>query len=258
MRKAIALIELIFSIVIIALALTAVPNLISITTKSTKSAISQEAISNAAAHASMVMSQYWDEKDTNASIGNVILTTDSTNTKLKPPTSSTTPPTSSMFHYLPHVFNPIDTSKFIYKTRLGSFSHSNRQYYIDNNGNYLHASNIIGIDTDDNNTPDDIDDYNSPIFDYTLITHTGEDTNSSEGEYKDNKVKIKTRVTYVNDNYTLNGTTISFSPDNNTTQITNIKLITVTITSVNNPNEKIILKSFSSNIGGTDIKARTF
>ncbi len=295
MRRAVALIELIFSIVIIALVLTAVPNLISVVNKSSKNAISQEAISNAASHISMVMSQYWDENDTDPNIGNVVLKTESNATNFNPPefntstnniassntnssnpfsffpfiSSASTQNTSSIpnpFSILPFVTisnnssNTSSSTTVIYTTRVGSYAASSRRFYIDSNGTILSASNISS-DSDDNNTPDDVDDYNGNI--YTLITHSGQDANVSEGEYKDTSINIETKVSYANDNYnidsnTSNGATISYYPSQKVNHTTNIKLIEVKITSSNDPTKKIILKSFSCNIGSSELKERTF
>jgi len=300
MKRAIALIELIFSIVIIALVLTAVPNLISVANKSSKNAISQEAVSNAASHISMIMSQYWDENDTDPNIGNFVLKTDSNDSNFNPPefnitTNNTTTSTSnsssggngwnfppmsmpgnapmsmsgngssslpSPFSFLPYVEinNMGGANTFIYTTRVGSYAASSRRFYIDTNGTILSATNI-GSDSDDNNTPDDVDDYNGNT--YTLITHAGQDANVSEGDYKDTLIDINTKVAYVNDNYTINsntsnGATISYYPYQKVNQTTNVKLITVTLTSSNDPTKKIILKSFSCNIGSSELKERTF
>ena len=296
MRRAVALIELIFSIVIIALVLTAVPNLISVANKSSKNAISQEAVSNAASHISMVMSQFWDENDTDPNIGNVVLKTESNESNFNPPefnitTNNTTTSTSNSSTISFPSFPPINstqtpssipdpfsilpfitinntnnsntsnsTTTVIYTTRVGSYAASSRRFYIDTNGTILKATNI-GSDSDDNNTPDDIDDYNGNT--YTLITHAGQDANVSEGEYKDTLIDINTKVVYVNDNYTIdsntsNGATISYYPYQKANQTTNVKLIEVKITSSNDPTKKIILKSFSCNIGSSELKERTF
>jgi len=281
MRRAVALIELIFSIVIIALVLTAVPNLISVANKSSKNAISQEAVSNAASHISMIMSQFWDENNTDPNIGNFVLKTDSNASYFNPQTITTSSSSSSgggwsfpfmpssgssstlpsPFSFLPHVAITISGgTQIIYTTRVGSYAASSRRFYIDTNGTILNATNI-GSDSDDNNTPDDVDDYNGNT--YTLITHSGQDANVSEGEYKDTLIDINTKVAYVNDNYiidsnTSTGTNIKYYPTTEVNQTTNVKLITVTLTSNNDPTKKIILKSFSCNIGSSELKERTF
>ena len=61
LRPAIAMIELIFALVIMAIVLMSAPMLISTATKSGYVAIQQEAINAAASQVNMIMGYHWDE-----------------------------------------------------------------------------------------------------------------------------------------------------------------------------------------------------
>jgi len=76
-RKAIAMIELIFAIVIIGITLLSVPLMVNQASQSTYTTLQQEAISAAASNMSLILSREWDEADTNTSLGAPILTTSS-------------------------------------------------------------------------------------------------------------------------------------------------------------------------------------
>ncbi len=76
-RKAIAMIELIFAIVIIGITLMSIPNLVSQASKSGYTTIMQESIAAGAANMSLILSREWDESGTDASIGSPILDTNS-------------------------------------------------------------------------------------------------------------------------------------------------------------------------------------
>ena len=74
-RKAIAMIELIFAIVIMGIALMSAPTLISVSSKSTYTALQQESITAAVSQINMIMTGAWDEMDTNSTIGEPVLST---------------------------------------------------------------------------------------------------------------------------------------------------------------------------------------
>ena len=79
-RQAIAMVELIFAIVVIGIALLSVPNLIHQSTQSGFTTLQQESIAAAASDLSLILSRAWDESDTNESLGAPILTTASAGT----------------------------------------------------------------------------------------------------------------------------------------------------------------------------------
>jgi len=242
MRKGIALIELIFAIVVIAFTLTAVPNLLSMSNNAAKSAITQESVSNGASNVAMIMSAYWDEQSTANGYSNYVLNTNGGSGSL------------NQLFQLPSIpgMPPLPTHR-----RPGSNLTTSR-IFSPNDLNATPPANL-GIDgNNEANTKDDVDDYNGTS--YSLIQRQA--TNASTGDYKDTNVTISTTVSYMNDSATYGNNIINnfipFKAPTNPTKSTNIKMITTTITSPNNPNEKIILKAFSCNIGGVTYKERIF
>ena len=83
-RKAIAMIELIFAIVIIGITLMSMPNLIYQASESGYTTIQQESIAAAASDLSLILSREWDESGTDPSIGSPILDTVSGTVSLRP------------------------------------------------------------------------------------------------------------------------------------------------------------------------------
>ena len=78
-RKAIAMIELIFAIVVIGITLLSVPLMVNQASQSTYTTLQQEAIAAAASDISLILSREWDEANTNDTLDSTILTTDSSN-----------------------------------------------------------------------------------------------------------------------------------------------------------------------------------
>lgn len=81
-RKGIAMIELIFAIVVIGISLLSIPNLIYTATESGYTSMQQEAIAAAAADMSLILTKSWDEINTDPSLPEIILETNSTTTGL--------------------------------------------------------------------------------------------------------------------------------------------------------------------------------
>lgn len=75
MRKAIAMIELIFAIVIMGIILMSAPMLISQASSSGYVAIKQEAINEAAAQVNLILGHYWDENNVDETEDSIILQT---------------------------------------------------------------------------------------------------------------------------------------------------------------------------------------
>jgi len=229
MKKAIALIELIFAIVIIGITLLAVPNLLSNTTKASNSAITQEAISNGASHLDMIMSQYWDEKCINPN--NPIL-------------------------YVVNGDNELIEAKDSLGNNLGIRVGSNKDTPRRFSITKQFATTVSNFGLDINDTqPDDIDDFANTT--YTLVNQ--QTTNVAAGEYKDININIATTINYISDNTIYSNNIVIFNNPFNTisTKSTNIKAIKVTITS-SNDNKNIILNGFSCNIGAQKLNRRDF
>ncbi len=235
MRKAIALIELIFAIVVIAITLLAVPNLLSLSKSTSDSAITQESISSAASQVALIMSQYWDEVDSDINYDSPILYVDNGDSELN---------------------EANDTNGNLLGRRVGSNKDTPRRFGVDINGNKLKASNTLGIDANDNNIKDDIDDFNGQV--YNLVLH--EPSSTEVGEFKDINISIATKINYISDkvNYAIQNITFNNPFKYSSSKSTNIKAISVTITSPNDSNKKIVLKAFSCNIGASKLREKSF
>ena len=250
MRKAIALIELIFAMVIIAITLLSVPNLITQTTKASNQAITQEAISNAASYISMIMSSFWDQECVDPKRGNPILVVDKNTTGLTEKEVNATLPGGGGL--------PVPTMVGI-GLRAGSPVSTSRRFATNGSGARYRATPISGFGSDVNDTePNDIDDFHNKSS--TLILETP--TSAKTGDYKDITINMKTQITYIDDtpNPSFNSKIITFDNpfDNEANITTNIKKITVILTSTKDKNKKIILKAFSSNVGSSILKERVF
>jgi type II secretory pathway pseudopilin PulG len=235
MKRAIALIELIFAIVVIGITLLAVPNLLATTTKASSNAITQEAISNGASHLAMILTQYWDEQSIQA-YDNPILYVTSSNSMLQ---------------------EAKDSFNNSLGRRIGSNDETPRRFAKDKFGNKIYATTPTNFGLDGGETiANDIDDYANTT--YTLVKR--EEASIAIGEYKDTKVNISTKVYYISDNTMYNRFNVTFNnPFNNkVNNSTNIKAIKVTITSLNDANKKIVLNGFSCNIGSQKLRRRDF
>jgi len=231
MKKAIALIELIFAIVIIGITMLTIPNLLNTTTKAATNVITQEAVSSGASHIAMIMSQYWDEACANND--------------------------SPILYVLAGdiELNEANASK----RRVGSNKNTTRRFKLDKSGNKIFAVNrsSFGRNLDINETePDDVDDFDKS--NYTLVNR--ENAKVETGEYKDKVINIATSVFYISDKTAYNNvsTVIFNNPFNTPNNIsTNIKAIKVDITSANDK-KFISLKAFSCNIGAQRLRRRDF
>ena len=236
-RNGIALIELIFAMVIIAITLLAVPNLMQTTKKSAKSVISQESISNAASYMNMIMSTFWDENCTDPKYENPILYVQKQDPNLQEQSSGGA--------LLGH--------------RVGSAFTTSRRFRNNLSAKHLDASKLLRQEVNDGEA-DDIDDFNGKTT--KLIQR--EVASVQTGEYKDTTITLNTKVNYI-DGSADNGfdkQTVTFNNPFSNTKIenrtTNIKSITLTLKSQNEPDKKIVLRAFSCNIGSAKLKERIF
>ena len=247
MRKAIAMIELIFAIVIIGITLSSAPMLMNQATKSGYVSIQQESVSAAAAQIDLVLTYNWDEVDANQSKKAILTTTYQTagNTALWD-------------------FNET-------KRRVGMDGNSSRINAHFTNNVLIAASTVLGSEGGD---LDDVDDFNG--VNNNLSVYLAEDISTSDGDYIDKNISIRTTVAYgddvpkdvngsesVND---YNATTITFSnPFLNTSvdanKTTNIKLVSVRLTtnSANVEQDKnITFSAFTCNIGSYSSQGRDY
>ncbi len=233
-RKAVAMIELIFAIVIMGIVMLSAPLMLSTATKSSIVTFQQESIAIVAAHANAIMSYPWDEQNTESQSEYGILGTGTTTESLKRESNIT----AGMMRRqkgVPLALVDINASL------LSSFG--------------------TGKDLDPGtaNTEtvrDDIDDFEGNTS--RLITADGATGITNEGDYMDKSITISTTVQYYTD--------ISSSPDFSTCQdtgavcaysnptlvtanTTNVKFITTELNSSNVADKKIVMKMFMCNIG---------
>ncbi len=238
LRPAIAMIELIFAIVIMAIVLLSAPQLISTSTESGYVAVQQEAINEAASQVNMILGYSWDEENTNEIYLPSVLRVTNGDAGLK----------------------EIGTSG----RRAGTPAQSYRSFYRADGADF--NATAIGTDTGDTFN-DDMDDFNNPIP-RTLVL-----VESSGSDYiETNTTNITTTVRYGSDApagstgpySNLGGDTqISYSPDFDSaaTPTTNIKFITVSLTSSSSLSEldkNITFNAFSANIGGYELEERVY
>ena len=222
-RKAIAMIELIFAIVIMGIVFLSIPNLISQASQSGYTTIQQEAIATSAADLSLIVSREWDEKGTDDATRAPILDTGTSTTSLQ--------------------------------TRPGAKS---RKFDTGIGGGHLNASTTLGPDGGD---MDDIDDMHNQTGELTRInvgdardlidvkvsiatTVVYSVDNASSGDWNNAKI-----ITY-------NFPKAPAAPGTTS----NIKTVTLTLTSsspVAELSDKIIkFKAFSANIGSYKLERR--
>ena len=221
LRPAIAMIELIFSLVIMGIVLMSAPMLIHQAAKSGYVAKQQEGISEVASRISMIMGYDWDENNTvSSSAENVIMTTDSTVS---------------------------DLNKIILR-RIGTPKESKRAFIGDMGNPYTATAPALFTVEGDYN---DMDDFNNDTI--NLLEVQSSDVDMIE---KTTDITIDTSVDYISDipsTGAYNSDTLSFDLNlASSLTSTHIKRITATLTSdsgVDELNKTIILHAFSCNIG---------
>lgn len=237
-RRAIAMIELIFAIVIMGIVMLSAPMLIDSSTKSTYVALQQESIAAAAAQINMIMTANWDHGDTNSSQGSPVLRTG----------SAIIPDWCSTRKYPAGVTS--SSGRYCHRNDISSPTSA-----------ILFGAN--GTDGSEGTFYDDIDDYNNKS--YIVSVYENETYATHQGDYLDRNITITSRVYYGEDTPMLVGGGVSTGGyDQNiifsnpfrtitTANTTGIKLITVTLGSSNPVDEisdkEIILSAFMTNIG---------
>jgi hypothetical protein len=244
MRKAVAMIELIFSIVIMGIILMSAPMLVSTATESGYVAIQQEAINEAATQANIILGHNWDEENTDESIRAVIVTTANGDAQLAEVNGTSGSIT-------------LDVGR-----RAGTPATSYRRF-IRNDGTRANAS-AIGSDGAEASDADfdDVDDFDGSTVNLQLIEAAGQDYVE-----KGTDIDIVREVAYTADaaggNY-ITDSAITFTPDFGSTATaaadsTNIKRIQVTLTSTSGVDElekTITLHAFSCNIGSYELEEK--
>lgn len=218
------MIELIFSIVIMGIVMLSAPMLISTAVKSTSVALQQEGINEAAARLNLVMTYEWDE---NALQGVC---------QSQPPILTTTAGDSEL--------NVSASDPYVRAgTDPGQTSH---RFDCLRNNRYYAASTALGKE---GNLTNDIDDFdgNTALLDIASSGTGGKDY------IERSTVQINTATQYISDTANYAGSSFSFAPSFSASPgTTNIKAITVTLTSTSGVDElekTIVLRAFSSNAG---------
>jgi hypothetical protein len=232
-RKAIAMIELIFAIVIMGIVMLSAPLMLTTATKSSLVAFQQESIAIAAAHANTLMTYAWDEKNTKSYSGGALQSRILTVNDGDP----------ELVARIPGIRRIMDTNLSSLSSTFGN---------ADGNGT------IAGLFTELRN--DDIDDFHGASPSLSIANATSTSAKSYQDDYMDINITLQTDVSYLDDdiNYNSCGTTgngCAFNrPFNGGDQVasSNIKRIEITLTSSNVSGKNILLKSFMCNIGAAN------
>jgi len=228
MRPAVAMIELIFSIVVMGIALMSAPMLLSTASQSTSVTLQQEGINEASTRINMILTYPWDQNDdTNDTCIPPMLHVNNGDFELE--ANATTARRMGV---------PLTTNSHTFKCASDEY-------------------NASAIGKEDNTT-NDLDD-----FDGSSITLSLESGGSGGEDYlEQNTVKIATDISYIDDNASYNNPVTYYTPGGGASgsgTTTNIKQITVTLTSTHSASElqkTIILRAFSCNIGGFEYAKR--
>jgi hypothetical protein len=233
-RPAVAMIEMIFALVIMAIVMMSAPMLISTSQTSTSIALQQEGINEAVSRINMIMGYAWDESNTNSAYAPILHTT---------------------------VGHPDLAMVATRARRAGTPQESQRTFiFSDINSSNLFTSTSLGLEAGETDvTADDIDDF------IGLIGLTAVDSAAVDYVEKTN-VSLTTDITYSSDSIAsgYNRTSINYNPFTTVLgDTTNIKSIVVTLRSTDSNNSDILdkqitFRAFSSNIGTYTLEERTF
>jgi len=221
-RPAIAMIELVFAIVIMGIAVMSAPSLISTATQSTKSVFAQESIDQGVTRIAMILTYPWDENDANESCQpSGVLRVTNGDHELDPLTSDPT-------------------------RRKGVPAASIDRKFLNGCNQELNAS-AIGLDAGEGSgSEDDIDDFTDTAL--NTVQNAG-------GDYVLSGVTIATSVSYASDGADYSGSTVTYVPSTGS-PTTNIKKIDVTVNSTHGV--PITLHAFSCNVGGIEYARKVF
>jgi len=229
LRPAIAMIELIFAIVVIGITLLSAPLVLNQSIQSSTIAMQQESIAAAATQIGLIMTQNWDENDSNDTTGYNILNVATGDAALAFGTRD---------------LNSTYSTRVMNDPALSLFAKAT-------NGANLGKEVLSDVRNND------IDDYNNEEYNLTLYAGENAYLSNNKGEYLDTRIVMENNVSYGIDavanaaGYAADP--IDFNnPFRTSPTSTNIKLITVTLTSKSTDSENdksILLSAFSCNIG---------
>lgn len=226
-RPGIAMVELIFSIVIMGIVMMSAPMLLSTASKSSTVALQQEGIHQAVSRLNMILTYSWDQNDTNDSCISPTLIVDSGDSELEDYNSS--------------------------GRRIGVPKDSQSHTFLCGSEE-LKASETLGIE---GTTKDDIDDFGD-----TSLTLDTSGSGSDDDYIETATVSIATSVSYVSDSANYNSKEFSYNfPKASVANSSNIKRLQVKLTSTSGVDElekNIVMDAFSCNIGGYEYESREF
>lgn len=211
LRKAVAMIELIFAIVVMGIAMLAIPNIAALSLQGTKIVLLQESISEAASSLNLILSSPWD---TVYNIGANSVKEESI----------------------------IATDSDFFKDRKGL---NNLSVQGSRDKNETKATAI----SDNKNG---LEGYDGVVENIEI--YSGQENSTYNGDYIDTNVAMKTTVRYYPDNITPGATTtFNFNPSSSSPTTTNIKRVTINLTTTNKDSfvsdKNITLHAFGCNIG---------
>lgn len=232
MRKAIAMIELIFAIVIMGIVMMSAPMLISSASSGSLVAVQQEAIAASASELGMILTRDWDEAGTDETAENPILIVSNGDSELD------------------MTLAPDGNSS---GRRAGTPITSNRKSFSSISSIERFATLKSAFETESDS--DDIDDFDTDTITLTGIRHV-------LGDLADTTISIATAVNYISDTPTAGDydsvtLTLNNPFDTIVTGTSNIKSISAQTTSTN-LDTSIRLQAFSCNIGTYTLKMRSF
>ena len=215
-RFAFTMIELVFAIVIIAIAVISLPMMIQTTSKGIENNLAQEAIFASSAKINEIMTYAWDENSvSNDSIYSRVIWTAQNDCNQET------------------------------KRRPGHIYQELHRRCLDENFSIVQptSSNALGMEANDNDVYDDIDDFNNISTDL-FIDNTGAGVITSAEGYKA-PYKMDINVSYADFNDT-------------TAASQNMKKIVITVTNVNTNEVTTKLVIYSANIGEADYYKRSY
>lgn len=224
LRPAIAMIELIFAIVVIGITLLSAPLVLNQSIQSSAVAIQQEAIAAAGSQISLILTQNWDESASDQANGFNILNVANGNIVLD---------------------NGVRDLNGTYSTRV-----------FNTVVGFTDATPSVSLGKEETAAflNDDIDDFNGEVHDLTLYAGETVGIDENKGEYIDQSITMTNIIRYGDDtgiNFG-NDPLVFNNPFNTSAGSTNIKLVSVQLTSTSGVEEytkTITLSAFACNIG---------
>lgn len=229
MRHGASMLELVVAIVVMGIAVMALPLMLSQTKSNNEFAMQQEAILAARTKLGDVMTYAWDEANVALTGATLVLDTNDTGSDIE--------------------LNKVNGSR-----RIGHIFSDKRRKGYDIQA-LSTASGILGADVGETQLSDydDIDDFHNTsqqLFNSGEATIVGQD-------YKFTDMNLTTRITYIDDSATYINDSINdfIFTTGNANRRSNIKMVEIT---VSGSQTNFVLRSYSSNIGESELLRRTW